>query len=78
MASEFLGTYKVGLVLSAEPATGNKNLTACSIDIGDADAPITVVTAASNVKEGSRYEHMFPAERLLCLLSVSSCFSTDA
>jgi tRNA-binding EMAP/Myf-like protein len=49
--------YKVGVVLSIENCGqgGNKNLKACKVNIGDADSPITVVTAATNVREGSRY-----------------------
>ncbi|KAL7528717.1 hypothetical protein ACHAXR_002592 [Thalassiosira sp. AJA248-18] len=47
--------YKVGIVLSIESksVSGKKPLKACSINVG-ADEPITVVTSASNVREGSR------------------------
>ena len=47
--------YKVGVVLSAEEKkSGGKPLKVCSVNIGDEDNPITVVTAASNVRDGSR------------------------
>jgi predicted RNA-binding protein with EMAP domain len=47
--------YKVGIVLSVETKkSGGKPLKACSVDVGDQDNPITVVTSASNVREGSR------------------------
>ena len=42
--------YKVGVVRSLE-ACGGKNLKACQVDIGTI---LTVVTAATNVREGSR------------------------
>ena len=47
--------YKVGIVLSVEDkgASGKKPLKVCSVNIGG-DDPITVVTNASNVREGSR------------------------
>ncbi|KAL7536081.1 hypothetical protein ACHAWF_005356 [Thalassiosira exigua] len=47
--------YKVGLVLSIDnrEVSGKKPLKACSVNIG-AGEPITVVTTASNVREGSR------------------------
>ncbi|KAL9182003.1 hypothetical protein ACHAXT_012346 [Thalassiosira profunda] len=47
--------YKVGVVLSVETkaASGKKPLKICSVDVGS-DAPITVVTSASNVRDGSR------------------------
>ncbi len=49
--------YKVGIVISVETKTvsGKKTLKACSVSIGG-DEPITVVTSASNVREGSRYD----------------------
>lgn len=48
--------YKVGLVLSVEDkkSGSGKPLKVCSVNIGDEGNPITVVTAASNVREGSR------------------------
>mmetsp|Transcript_6874 Transcript_6874/g.13750 ORF Transcript_6874/g.13750 Transcript_6874/m.13750 type:complete len:192 (-) Transcript_6874:101-676(-) len=50
--------YKVGKVLSVDTKSakggGGKPLRACSVDIGDEGNPITVVTSASNVREGSR------------------------
>uniref|UniRef100_A0A6U3BZ72 tRNA-binding domain-containing protein n=1 Tax=Entomoneis paludosa TaxID=265537 RepID=A0A6U3BZ72_9STRA len=53
-----LSEYKVGIVLSVEDCTGGGNkskpLRACQVNVGDEANPITVVTAASNVREGSR------------------------
>jgi tRNA-binding EMAP/Myf-like protein len=52
-----LSQYKVGVVLSAAPcpaSTGNKPLKACKVKIDESLDPITVVTAATNVREGSR------------------------
>ncbi|KAL7462919.1 hypothetical protein ACHAXS_003294 [Conticribra weissflogii] len=50
--------YKVGKVLSVDTKSakggGGKPLRACSVDVGDEGNPITVVTSASNVREGSR------------------------
>lgn len=49
--------YKVGVVLAVENKTvpGKKPLKVCSIDIGNSDVdPITVVTNATNVRDGSR------------------------
>lgn len=52
--------YKVGIVLSVENkiVSGKKPLKVCSIDIGSNDegggGPITVVTNATNVRDGSR------------------------
>ena len=51
--------YKVGVVLSVENKTvpGKKPLKVCSIDVGNNDSgggPITVVTNATNVRDGSR------------------------
>jgi tRNA-binding EMAP/Myf-like protein len=47
--------YKVGVVLSVESkaASGKKPLKVCSVNVG-AGEPITVVTSASNVRDGSR------------------------
>jgi predicted RNA-binding protein with EMAP domain len=47
--------YKVGIVLSVDDrsSSGKKALKVCSVNIGE-DGPITVVTNASNVREGSR------------------------
>ena len=48
--------YKVGVVLSVEiKKGGGKPLKVCSVNIGDEGNPITVVTSASNVRDGSRY-----------------------
>ena len=62
-----LSLYKVGVVLSVEDCPGggggggggkgggNKKLRACKVDVGSSsDDPITVVTAAPNVRVGSR------------------------
>ena len=49
--------YKVGIVLSVENkgASGQKPLKVCSVNIGNDDGePITVVTNAVNVREGSQ------------------------
>ena len=49
--------YKVGIVLSAENrgAAGQRPMKVCSVDVGSDDGrPISVVTSASNVREGSR------------------------
>lgn len=55
MAPSDTSQYKVGIVLSIEDksASGKKPLKACSVNIGG-EEPITVVTSASNVREGSR------------------------
>ena len=49
-----LSLYKVGVVLSVEDcgSSKGKTLRACRVNVGDAE--LTVVTAASNVREGSR------------------------
>ena len=51
-----LSSYKVGVVLSVEDcgSSKGKSLRACKVNVGDEDDPITVVTAASNVRQGSR------------------------
>ena len=51
-----ISEYKVGVVLSLQDcgSSKGKTLKACQVNIGDADNPITVVTSASNVREGSR------------------------
>jgi tRNA-binding EMAP/Myf-like protein len=54
MASEFRSEYRVGVVLSLEPCGRNNQLKACQVNIDDGAPPITVVTAAPNVREGSR------------------------
>ncbi len=54
--------YKVGVVLSVQNKTvpGKKPLKVCSIDVGNNDSddnggrPITVVTNATNIRDGSR------------------------
>jgi tRNA-binding EMAP/Myf-like protein len=49
--------YKVGIVVSVE-SCGNqksgKTLKACKVNVGDDQNLVTVVTAATNVREGSR------------------------
>eukprot|EP00934_Nitzschia_sp_Nitz4_P001352 Nitzschia sp. Nitz4//scaffold267_size26297//15387//15899//NITZ4_008269-RA/size26297-processed-gene-0.29-mRNA-1//-1//CDS//3329544905//1352//frame0 len=47
--------YKVGVILMVSDSAkkGGKTLKVCSINIGS-DAPITVVTSAPNVRDGSR------------------------
>lgn len=48
--------YKVGIVLSAENrgAAGQRPMKVCSVDVGSDDGrPISVVTSASNVREGA-------------------------
>ena len=56
-SSDFIEDYKVGLVLSLEgcgsKSKGGKALKVCKVDIGY-DEPTTIVTSASNVREGSR------------------------
>jgi tRNA-binding EMAP/Myf-like protein len=50
--------YKVGVVVSAESCgsqKSGKSLKACKVNVGDAQNLVTVVTAASNVREGSRF-----------------------
>lgn len=50
--------YKVGVVISAENLgeKGQKPMKVCRVDVGDAsDTPLTIVTSATNVREGSRY-----------------------
>ena len=51
-----LSLYKVGVVESIQdcPAKGGRPLRACQVNIGGSDGPITVVTSAANVREGSR------------------------
>lgn len=49
--------YKVGVILSLEECgktKGGKVLRACQVDVGSDDGPVTIVTAAANVREGSR------------------------
>lgn len=51
--------YKVGEVLSLEgcgnaKAKNGKALKACKVNVGDPENPVTIVTAASNVRHGSR------------------------
>lgn len=52
-----LSLYKVGVVESIEDCgtSKGKKLRACKVNVGDADNLLTVVTAAPNVREGSRY-----------------------
>ena len=50
--------YKVCLVLSVEECGKTKSgkvLKSCQVNVGDEDNPITIVTSAPNVREGSRY-----------------------
>jgi tRNA-binding EMAP/Myf-like protein len=51
-----ISEYKVGVVLSVADSEkkGGKTLKTCSINVGDPCRPLTVVTAATNVREGSR------------------------
>ena len=51
-----LSLYKVGVVLSLQDcgSSRGKTLRACQVNVGDEANPVTVVTAASNVREGSR------------------------
>jgi tRNA-binding EMAP/Myf-like protein len=52
-----ISEYKVGVLLSVEDCGKTKSgkaLKACKVNIGDESNPITVVTSASNVREGSR------------------------
>ena len=52
-----ISQYKVGLVLSIEDCgsqKSNKTLKACKVNLGDEGSPVTVVTSANNVREGSR------------------------
>lgn len=51
-----LSLYKVGVVLSTEEcgSSKGKTLRACKVNVGDESNPLTVVTLASNVREGSR------------------------
>ena len=51
-----LSSYKVGVVVTIEDcgSSKGKTLRACKVNVGDEANPITVVTAASNVREGSR------------------------
>ena len=49
---------KVGVVLAVEDCGNNKaskTLKACKVNVGDEANPITVVTSAPNVREGSRF-----------------------
>ena len=50
-----ISEYKVGVVLSVEENAkkGGKTLRICSVNIGE-DEPVTIVTNAPNVREGSR------------------------
>jgi tRNA-binding EMAP/Myf-like protein len=52
-----ISEYRVGVVLSVENSEvkGGKGVKICSIDVGDpSHQPLTVVTTAPNVREGSR------------------------
>lgn len=50
-----LSEYIVGVVLSVESSSkGNKTLKICRLNVGDEENPITVVTNAPNVRDGSR------------------------
>eukprot|EP00977_Amphora_coffeiformis_P002373 scaffold448_cov156-Amphora_coffeaeformis.AAC.2 len=53
-----LSLYKVGVVSSIQDCGSSKGkaLRACRVNIGESEE-LTVVTAASNVREGSRYYH---------------------
>jgi tRNA-binding EMAP/Myf-like protein len=54
--------YKVGVVVSVENCgsqKSGKSLKVCRVDVGDPPNLVTVVTAASNVREGSRFVASF-------------------
>jgi tRNA-binding EMAP/Myf-like protein len=48
--------YKVGVVVSCQNTgeKGQKPMKVCLVNIGDEGNPLTVVTSATNVREGSR------------------------
>lgn len=54
-----ISEYKVGIILSIEDCgkSAGKPLKSCHVNVGDPTNPLTVVTSAPNVREGSRYEH---------------------
>lgn len=51
-----ISEYKVGVVLSVTESAkkGGKALKVCTVNVGDSDSPLTIVTSAPNVREGSR------------------------
>ena len=51
-----ISEYKVGVVLSLDECGKSKGkpLKACKVNVGDESNPVTIVTSASNVREGSR------------------------
>ena len=51
-----LSQYKVGEVLSLEDcgSSKGKTLRKCTVNVGDEANPLTIVTAAPNVRQGSR------------------------
>lgn len=58
MTGEYVNEYKVGVILTLENCSsstkGGKALKVCRVNIGDPGNCIIVVTAAPNVREGSR------------------------
>ena len=50
--------FKVGVILQITDCgkAKGKVLKACKVNIGDEENPVTIVTSASNVREGSRYD----------------------
>lgn len=46
--------YKVGVVVSIGDCGSKSSLRVCEVNVGDENNPVTVVTAAKNVREGSR------------------------
>ena len=51
-----VSAYKVGVVLSLDECgmARGKPLKACKVNVGGESNPVTIVTSASNVREGSR------------------------
>ena len=51
-----ISEYKVGVVLDLEEQSskGGKDLKICRVNVGDPDAPLSIVTSAPNVRQGSR------------------------
>ena len=75
-------SYKVGIVTSISPCTSggasSKKLRACQVKLSENDDVdvITVVTAATNVREGSRYANRHSlATHLLHLQSLGRYFA---
>jgi tRNA-binding EMAP/Myf-like protein len=51
-----ISEYKVGVVLKVDEIEkkGGKPLRVCSVNVGDEGNPVTIVTSAANVRQGSR------------------------